>query len=235
MSNWPISTPAEFEPTGEINFNATGGGNTVKNFVTSDRGDIVYCLTGGATNTLSALPIGATNRFLKAGTTGLPIWANADALSAIKNGTVQTINGSATFPDSAAIITGWQLTNGSGTGGYAHDSFSPSGPLNTTTGLFTVPATGVYFFDVQIQYIQNAGSGYRSLAFVLSPSPGPGTIISHIRNQPGSSTTLVLTLSTSTVLSLNANDVIGVELKGSTAAADIDIQPGSRWSIVRIQ
>lgn len=238
-TSYPISTPTVFETDiagSTIDFNATGATvNVIKNFVTTTRGDMVFCVTGGTTNTLDRIPIGISNSFLKS-VGGVPTWSNFDNLRAIKTTTQAIPQNAASLPLTTALITGgWSLTNVAGiTGGFANDGFDPTGPFNATTGIFTVPATGTYLFTSDILFSANNGGGQRSLAFVLSPTGAgaPGQIIGYAEYQP---------LSVNTQAShhieasgnFNANDTVGLECKAS--GRTVTIRPGTSFAVYRLR
>lgn len=238
---YPISTPVIYEineSSQNINFQATGGtSNVIQNFVTTTRGDMIVCLTGGTTNTLDRIAIGPTNTYLKV-IGGIPVWSNFDTLKAIKT-TTQAINGS-TGPlplQAALILGGWSLTNITGTtGGFANDGFSPQGPFDTSSGIFTVPSTGTYYFSSDIRFTQNNANGSRTFAFVRSPTGAgaPGEIIYYKVQQPPAGTT-AHTVGYETIAELNINDRVGIEFIGSRNGANITIQPGTTFSVMRIR
>jgi hypothetical protein len=102
--------------------------------------------------------------------------------------------------------------------------------------LFTVPQTGLYYIGATIQFSQNTNNGQRQLAFVISPSPGPGTNIGFCTNQPPSSAsaTVFNTVSYSQTVPLSSGDVIAVEFKGLNGTGITTVQTGSRLTIIRL-
>ncbi len=237
---YPLSAPLEFVKqtgvTGALKFNATGTNNIrIQDFITTTRGDMIYCQTGGVDNFLERLPIGTTNQYLKVSSDGVPTWSTLDSLHTII-GTAKTFTGTGTglIPYSSAILTGWTGTSITNSG-TAYSTFSSS-PLDYNTGILTIPATGVYHFDVNLLYTQSANTGVRrEFGLVLSPSPGPGTILARMTNQPGSSTTAINTLALSYQGQFNSGDTIAVECsRDGAVAATMIIQVGSRMGITRL-
>jgi hypothetical protein len=234
--SFPITAPVYYEvgiSGAPIDFNATGGtSNIIKNFVTTSRGDMIICLTGSSTNQLERLAIGTEGYFLRV-VGGIPSWANFDSLTAVKTAT--QAKPATALPVASAIITGaWTLTTNAG-GSQANDSFNPSGPFNTTSGIFTVPATGTYHIIAEIQAIQSVNGGQgRRIAIVQSPSPGPGTIVASNIYTPASSTTIANTYSVSSTLNFNSGDTFAIELASATVAT-LTVQLGSRLSVIRLR
>lgn len=230
-TSFPVSTPVTFSGSGGalINFNATGtsGQNKIQNFVTSAKGDLIYCISG-ANNTLGNLPIGISGGQALVVSNGIPTWSfptsfgatNYYSLTAIKNGANQTIGGTV-VPNVANIITGWDLTTSP-----AKDNFSGT-PFNITSGLFTVPATGGYSFKLHVSFTQsNTANPPRILAIVSSPSPGPGTIVASNQMQPPAATT-VHGQDLYIDLWLSGGTVLGFEFGRGTTAGNVIVNASS--------
>jgi hypothetical protein len=157
-----ISTPTTFDNTtiGDlITFNASGPiantGAQISSFVCSLSGDMLY--RSATANVLERLAIGTTGQVLQV-VGGLPSWqtatgpmgTNSFAVSASADGTA--VPTGVTFQ----TLTSTQVTWDNATSGN-HDA---GAMFNTTTGIFTVPATGTYLISAGVRFAgNNTGTG----------------------------------------------------------------------------
>lgn len=238
-SAFPISCPVQFvagtNTVLEFNAREVDSSNVVQNFVTSATGDLMYAKN---TQTLTRLPIGVAGSTLRTSmVTSLPYWQPFESLVATKSAQTTGYTG-ATFPFTGAIVTGWQVTSLAGEA-VCHDSFSPSGAFNTTTGIFTAPATGTYFISADVQFSQTSNNGtVRENALVLAPSPGPGTIIyhGHFPTPTSNSASNQYNLPhLETIIELNQNDTVAVEARSNQSVGLFNIEPGSVFRVVRLK
>jgi hypothetical protein len=153
MSTYNITSPVVFDGVSNVNFSSLA----ITDFVTSAAGDIIYRPV--LNNTLARLPIGVDGTILTA-TGGLPAWqpsasASKKSLHAIGNGVaniaVPAVN---TWTSLVSNPLGSQniIWDTSSFGANDADSM-----FNTSTGIFTVPTTGIYQLSAAVVFQANNG------------------------------------------------------------------------------
>lgn len=185
---FPISAPVKIidvgdvfiEPQGTVNIHPTGGhvsisgdyitfnDKTIKDFVTTTAGDIIY---GANATDLARLGIGTAGQFLSV-VGGLPSWVTLASQgplgSAISTGDAGTTFAANTaWTTLTSDITSFDVTSA---GGVADDAF------HFTGGYFECPATGVYEFCASIVYDANNSCGGATII-----APPIGTCVRQIR------------------------------------------------------
>jgi len=138
--------------------------NQVSNFVTTTAGDMLYRDAGGS-NLLERLPIGTNGQVLTSNGT-IPVWAAAVTTtpSVFTAYVTASVAGIPTSRTGGTNSNAWfNLNNTYVTWSKASPGTDPDNVFNTTTGLFTAPATGTYRLCCQVTFDSgvgvNTGSG----------------------------------------------------------------------------
>lgn len=147
-----------------IDFQAGGASTTtlnqVSNFVTTTAGDMLY--RDVASNLLERLPIGTNGQVLTSNGT-IPVWAaGVTTTPAVFTAYVTaSVAGIPTSRTGGTNSNAWfNLNNTYVTWSKTSPGTDPDNVFNTTTGLFTAPASGTYRFSCQVTF--DSGTGVNS-------------------------------------------------------------------------
>lgn len=163
-ASFPISSPVEFTTTtagDTLDFNADGPATAAKSqildFVVTTKGDILY-RADDASNLLEKLSIGTEDQVLQVSSGGIPEWDDVPSVggasgSFLARATAQigTVAPGSTWDTiDNAVLTWSEAAPG-------HDA---GGLFNPATGVFTVPATGIYDISAVLTWQPNSqGNG----------------------------------------------------------------------------
>lgn len=123
------------------------------------------------------------------------------------------------------IITNWSAST-------SPEYNSSGGDFNTTTGVFTVSATGLYILDCNVSFTNSASTGDRIVEIYNGTS-----IILQKQFQPSSSTSSVQQCNISGTVTLNVGNTISVRIyRTATGSSSITVQatPGTWFGAYRL-
>jgi hypothetical protein len=238
MAAYPISTPVTFTGGAVIDFNSA----TIREFANTagSTGALVY--RDGSANMI-ALAIGSASDVLTV-TGGVPVWAvpSANAASVLAYGTAAAVG----------IPTGdtWTTFANSGTNYITWSTAAPGNDagssFNTTTGIYTVPATGIYQVSAMVHYTaSNIGAGTivtpptgtasRQLR-IFKSNAAPFTVALSTRQAEASISNPTYVYIPGTNISLTAADTLvlqGRQDSGSALTLDV-VQGQTYFSVHRV-
>lgn len=123
------------------------------------------------------------------------------------------------------IITNWSAST-------SPEYNTSSGNFNTTTGVFTVTATGIYSIDCNISFLNTATTGDRIVEIYNGT-----TAILRKQFQSSSSSASIQQCNITGTVTLNSGDAISVRIyRTATGTATITVQttPGTWFGIYRL-
>lgn len=234
MATYPISTPVNFGGSNTIDFNSA----TITDFTnTSATGDIVY---NDGSNQMVRLAIGSTSDVLTVSGGLLPSWAPASVnLQAMLARATGATNG---IPTGDTWIP---VANAGGGSNYITWSVAAPGSdagstFNTTSGVWTCPATGFYQFSAGVMFAGNAfgdgtittapsGNATRQARFRKTNATA-FTIAFVQRQAEASSANTTAVMIPETCVSLTSGDTVSLQVRqDSGGPLLLEVVDGETW------
>ena len=197
---------------------STINGNVILANTTTAPGDIVYA--GPSANILANLPIGSTGQVLTV-VSGAPAWtfsgeASTYGFLGLMTATQTVVSGS------PVVLTGWTTS-----GDPAYDT--TAGDFNSTTGVFTVSASGHYQLNVEVSFLGSSNAGTRTLDLFN------GTTAVLVRTiQPTGDNSITNVISICANMNLTATATYSVRLTTSNGTMTVQSTPQTFFGISRL-